>query len=199
MLDEILSSAPDRQIRDYLRLFIKGLPNPVIFPLTQKDIGDFKERVLKPIAQIPASSSPFYWLSTMNGKEVLVSLPDTEYIDFLIEVEKPITMMLKASQREGKQLEKEDKNDGTVDLYFRGRPEPISIQINNSKELKEIFIMLAGKRRSTKVTQLPAFAQFSDNKGQLVVFRPQRLLLLVAHRGSVQMTTESEYEKLFNL
>jgi hypothetical protein len=194
ILDEMLSQARYRQVRDYLRLFMKGLPQPMTFPLAEKDLKLFKKRVLKPIAKISPNTPTFYWLSTLNGKEVLISFPDIEYISFLFEIEKPLIALLADSQHESELRAEEDRHDGTVDLYFRGRSEPISIRVDSSKELKRIFETLTKRQKKANP---PAFVRFTDNNNQLVIFRPQRLVLLVAHRGSMQVTTDSEYEALF--
>jgi catechol 2,3-dioxygenase-like lactoylglutathione lyase family enzyme len=137
--------------------------------------------------------SPLCWLSTYNGKEALISLPDVEYVNFLFEMERPITALLAGSIPDLDVRAKEDRQDGTVDLYFRGRPAPITLRVDNSEKLKEIFEELAGKQLS----EVFSYVSFTDDEGQLIAFRPDRLTLLLAHRGSIQMTTEEEYEALF--
>jgi hypothetical protein len=173
---------------------MKGLPDPVRFALTRQDVERVRTRILDSTSQT-FLVSPFYWLSTLDGKQGLISLPDIDLANFLFEIEHPITAMIRDSQRQGKLREREDKFAGTVDLYFRGRAEGASIVVENSPELKQIFEMLAGKKNTG---QLPGFVRFTDSAGQVIAFRPQRLMLLVAHRGSIQMTSDAEYEALFN-
>lgn len=182
----------DRQERQYLLLYLKGGPKPINLAVAEEDVEPFRQRLFSPAEQM-TTPAPFYWLSTFNGKEVLISLPDVEYVNFLFQIEEPMTFLLADGARELKVRAKEDRHDGTVDLYFRGRPEPISIRVNDSTELKQIFEELAGK----KIAEVSSFASFRDDQSQLIAWRPDRLILLVAHRGSIQMTSEADYEVLF--
>jgi hypothetical protein len=183
----------DRQERKYLLLYLKGLPKPVNLRVAEEAVDPFRQRLFSPTGSM-TTPSPFYRLSTFNGKEVLLSLPDVEYVNFLFQIEEPLTFLLVDSARELKARAKEDRHDGTADLYFRGRPEPISIDVNDSIELKQIFEALAGK----KSPEGSSFARFTDDQDQVIAFRPERLILLVAHRGSIQMTSEADYEGLFH-
>ena len=182
----------DRQERKYLLLYLKGLAKSVRLAVAEEEVEPFRDRLFSPggAMSIP---SPFYWLSTYNGKEALISLPDVEYVNFLFEMERPITALLASSIPKLDVRAKEDRQDGTVDLYFRGRPAPITLRVDNSEKLKEIFEELAGKQLS----EVFSYVSFRDDEGQLIAFRPDRLMLLLAHRGSIQMTTEEEYEALF--
>lgn len=141
--------------------------------------------------------SPFYRLSTLDGREVLLSLPDIDLANFLFEIEHPVTSLMRDSQRQGSLREQEDKLAGTVDLYFRGRAERVSIAVEDSDELKQIFTRLAGKKKK-KMEPMPGFVRFTDKASQVIAFRPQRVMLLVAHQGSIPLASEAEYEALFN-
>ena len=182
----------NRQERQYLLLYLKGVPKPVNLAVADEAVEPFRQRLFSPAGQL-ATPSPFYRLSTFNGKEVLISLPDVEYVNFLFQLEQPMAFLLADSARELKVRTREDRHDGTADLYFRGRPEPVSIRVNNSIRLKQIYEELAGK----KAPEFSSFAGFTDDQDQVVAFRPDRLTLLVAHRGSIQMTSEADYETLF--
>jgi hypothetical protein len=182
----------DRQERQYLLLYLTGLPDPVRLAIAEEDVAPFRNRLFNPAGE-RASPASFYWLSSFDGKEVLISLPDVAYVNFLFEIEKPMTFLVRDGDGELETRVKADQYDGTVDLYFRQRPEPVSIRVNDSLELKQVFEALAGK----KAGEFPSFVSFADEAGEVVALRPDRLILLVAHRGSVQMTSEADYERLF--
>jgi len=182
----------DRQDRRYVLLYLKGLPEPVRLAIDKTDIKPFRQRLFRPDGQM-ARPTPFYWLSTFDGKEALISLPDVEYINFLFQLEQPLTALLADSRWELQARTEEDQYDGTADLYFRGRPAPVSIRVSQSARLKHIFKQLT----RVKNPDDSPFVSFTDDQGQTIVVRPERLTLLVAHRGSIQVTSEADYEALF--
>lgn len=183
----------DRQERRYLLLYLKGLPEPINLAIDQAEVRPFRQRLLRPNGQM-AHPSPFYWLSTFDGKEALISLPDVEYVNFLFQLEQPLTALLADSTRELQFRTKEDQFDRTVDLYFRDRPAPIPLRVSHSVKLKHIFEQLT---REENPDDSP-FISFTDDQDQTIVVRPEQLTLLVAHRGSIQMTSEADYEALFH-
>lgn len=191
---KLLEFLPDRQARDYLLLIMKGLPDLLKFALTRPDIERVRKNILDSTKQT-FLDSPFYWLSTLDGREVLLSLPDIDLANFIFEIEHPITALIRDSQRQARLREQEDQLTGTVDLYFRGRAEKVSIEVEDSDELQQIFSRLARKK---KVEPTPGFVRFTDKAGHVIAFRPQRLMLLVAHQGSIPLASEAEYEALFN-
>lgn len=194
MADIFAGFLPDRQARDYLLLTMNGLPHSMKFALTRQDMEQVRKRILHATKQT-FLDSPFYRLSTLDGKEVLLSLPDIDLANFLFEIEHPITALIADSQRQGRLREQEDKLAGTIGLYFRGRAERVSIVVEDSDELKQIFTRLVGKK---KTEPMPGFVRFTDKAGHVIGFRPQRLMLLVAHQGSIPLASEAEYEALFN-
>ncbi len=182
----------DRQERQYLILFMTGIATPVRLAIAEEDVAPFRKCLFAP-RQETATPSPFYWLSSFDGKEVLISLPDVEYVNFLFQVERPLISLAKSTSNDLDERSKADRYDGTIDFYFRGRPEPVSIQANDSPQLKQIFDDLVGGR----TRQSSSFAYINDLEGGLVAFRSDRVTLIVAHRGSIQMTSDTDYEKLF--
>jgi len=168
------------------------MTKPVSLAIVEEDVPPFRKCLFAP-QHATATPSPFYWLSSFDGKEVLIALPDVEYVNFLFQVERPLISLATSSSSDLDERVKADRYDGTIDFYFRGRPEPISIKANNSPQLKQIFEdLVEGRTR-----QSSSFVYVSDLKDGFVAFRPDKVTLIVAHRGSIQMTSDTDYEKLF--
>lgn len=188
--------------RCFLRLILNGIAEQSL-PQCELSRADYERLsnyiTLTPLekAKFAARRCPtFLWIETVDGIHLLVSEQDIELLRLFTQ-SSPTPPPEPPPQPAEPDIEEDAEDDasdydeaarrGRVELYFRGRPEPIvTSTMDEPEEITQYFpLMDDSDALEIYLEEDGEFIFFTDDDGEEVGVRLDQLVLLVAYPGSL--------------
>lgn len=196
-------------LRYFVHLTINSLP-PDTFPPYELSKAEYEyltryifHRMTEDDRQDPPPA--FIWFETMHGLNILASEDDVDMLRFSTELSStPPPPPPDEREPEDRDDEMDDDEDeeydetgtrGRVELYLRGRREPIISSTLDEPEEIGMYLPLMDSQDWDELTLDEEFMYFTDDDGEGVAVRLRNLVLLIGYPGSIKIFGGDEDEE----
>lgn len=189
-------------LRYFLRLTVTGLSEQALpqYELSRTTYDRLTRYIaLPPLekARFAFEQGPlFLWIETIDGIHLMVSEADIDMLRLFTHLsptpapEPPRQLVDSASDEDWEEdavMYDETTDRGQVEIYFRGRPEPIvTSTLDGPAEIAQYFPLMDDPAVLKMYLEEDGdFIFFTDDDGEEVGVRLDQLVLMVAHPGSL--------------
>lgn len=191
--------------RYFVHLALNGLPHDTFppFEVPQTEYERLNRYVEHRMTEKDRKHDPpaYIWFQTTSGIDILASEDDLDMFRFSTELSSdppPQPPVVKWFDEDVEIVDEEDEdyddieNRGRVELYLRGRREPIISSTLAEPEEIGMYPPLMDSQDWDDLTFDEEFMYFTDDDGEGVAVRLRNLILLIGYPGSLRIMGDGE-------